>query len=451
MWRLLSAPVVVLSCVASAALPAVQESSETFVFRECPEVASWMRSADGIERILNPVLRSRAEIDNAASQHREMLACLESVRYRTALPDWFQTVRYHLELFLTFASPIPGAGPSRQELVDLSTVDDPAVRMLREDVGLPVPGGLVFVSYFPDRESMPEIIRPAFTSPQTQAVTIGSRYVAVLTGSASGPGPAIRRSLAATFSHELVHAYLNAGLDWQTPRRFPAWFHEGMAIHFSGSGQAHVSVGPMGEIARSAPTSDYERYERVFLYLDHVLGEAGLNQAIRASVGTVDTEPLLEAAGEASYDDLLDDAELWWRWWPVPPGLVRSGSVWLVGGMMLLFLGAARAAWRRWQPAVPGSSLEVNLNRDLIGAVRQGDLDEVHYLLRSGASPNARDDEDWPVLLWAVWLGRADIADVLVGEGARVTPGIRQATRWREDPDVERVVADAMTRQREVW
>ena len=423
-----------------------QQNPEAVIFGACPDVAAFLGSSGGYGHVLNPVFATPADIDAAVRERRPMLDCLESLRYRTVQPDWFRPVREHLELFVLFAD----AGS--RELIDLATVDDPAVRRLREDVGLAPPAGLVFVRYFESTEVLPELLRPAFESPETRAVTIGSRWVAVLTQSGLPAGPAARRALETTFSHEMVHVFLNAGLDWEDASRgFPSWFHEGMAIHFSRSGRAHVGVEPGGMRVRVGPTSEYERYERVFRYLENSLGQAGFHRTIRAVVADADAGVLLEAAGVETWEDLAAEAERWWRWWPLPPGLVAGRYVWVLVAALAVLSAVAVRLWRRWQPAVPGSTLEVTLNRNLLAAVREGDVQEVRYMLRSGADPNARDGDGWPVLLWAVRAGRADVVDLLVDRGARVDADVRHAAAWHDDPDIERVIADAATRQREVW
>jgi hypothetical protein len=318
---------------------------------------------------------------------------------------------------------------------------------LREEVGLAPPPGLVFIRYFDHREDMPPVVATPFESPEVRAVTISSRYVAILVEGASTPA-----SLAETVSHEMVHAFLSAGLDWGGGATgLPSWFQEGMAIHFSRSGRAHVGIDAGLGRVRVAPTSEYERYERVFLYLERQLGTPGFHQAIRRSVYEADPGLLIASAGATSYDALVEDTELWWRWWPVPVSMVRGSNIWLSAAALALLLAVLIRTWRRWQPAVPGSSLEVNLNRDLIAAVRGGDRVEARYLLRSGADPNARDADGWPVLLWAVREGSSAIVDLLVEQGAHIGPEVREATRLRDDPDIERVVADGASRQREVW
>jgi len=428
-----------------------QENPDVFISRECPDVNSFIRSPDGVHRLLSPILQSRAEVDAAVSEVRDLLDCLESVRYRTVLPDWFGSVRENLELFLSFASLPPGAAEDALEFIDLGAVSDPAVVRLRRDVGLIPPVGFIFVRYFESRQLMPGAVRMAFENPETQAITIGSRYIAVLVPSGMRGGGA-RRLLQETLSHEMVHAFLNAGLIWDgTSGGFPSWFHEGMAIHFSQSGRAHLGVDSAGGVVRVGPTPEYEGYERLFLYLENRLGAQEFNRAIRRSVETSDAAALIAAAGATDYATVSRDAERWWRWWPLPPTLTRGWNLWIGGAAMFAALSLSLVWWRRWQPAVPGSSLEVTLNQDLLEAIRDRDPDTVRTLLRSGADPNARDAEGRPALVWAIWTGSFGIVSQLVERGALVDGNVRRVTDWHGDPDIERVIADRVAGQRDVW
>lgn len=428
-----------------------QQNPEFVIFDACPGVGELLGAPGGMGNLLNPVFETAAAVDAEIPVRREMLDCLESVRFQTILPSWFGTVRRNLELFLAFRVLSPGGDPAAIELIDLARVDDPAVERLREDVGLIPPEGFVFVRYFESRDQLPPVLSPAFESPETRAVTVGSRYVAVLTQTGL-IGPAGRDYLETTFSHEMVHAFLNAGLDWEEGAPgFPAWFHEGMAIHFSRSGRTHLGRDPGGGVVQVGPTREYETYERVFLYLEETLGQEGLYRAIRGAVANVDADRLLEAVGVDSYDRLVEDVEIWSRWWPLAPRMVRGRNFWVLAIVLFLISIVALRIWRRWQPAVAGSSLEVTLNRNLIVAVRDGDHEEVGYLLRSGADPNARDESGWGVLLWAVRSADPAIVDQLLNQGARVDADVRQAALWRGDPDIERLVADATARQRQVW
>jgi hypothetical protein len=434
------------SLVLAAGSVCAQQRPETVVFNRCPELARVLESPAGMSSMLNPVLRTPAEIAAAVAARRGILACMNALRYQTVLPTWFASVRESLELFALFAS-----DPDEAELVDLAATDDAGVRRLREDVGLPTPEGVVFVRYFAGRDALPAVLAPAFDSPETRAVTIGGRFVAILTRSDLGR-PALRTGLARTLSHELVHTYLSAGLDWsEGPPTFPSWFQEGMAIYFSGSGQTDIGVGFGGGLVRVSPTAEYAYYERAFLYLEDTLGREAFYRAIRESVSAGDATVLLRAAGVDSYPDLDRNAGLWLRWWPIPPAMVEGPWAWVGLSLVLVGVIVAVRAWRRWQPAVPNSSLEVGLNADLLAAVQNGDAMGVSDLLRSGADPNARDRWGCLVLVRAVRAGRADLVERLIDGGARVDAHVRQAAFEAGDDDIDRLVADARTRWREVW
>jgi hypothetical protein len=445
--RLLACALVFLAGL-DAAL--AQRNPDVAIIESCPAVGALVDDSERLAAVLNPVFTTAAEVEAALVERRTLLRCLDSIRFDVVQPSWFGPLRWSLELFVAFAEPAV-AGADSVEQVELAYLDDAAVRRLRTDAGLAPPPGLVFIRYFSDRAAMPAVVRAAFDTDETRAVTFGPRYVAILT-SGLPPGAARRQALGATYSHEIVHVFLNAGLDWRSGApRFPGWFHEGMAVHFSGSGRAHVSVGPGGGLVRAGPTAEYEGYERSFRYLEDTLGSAAFHSALRRAVEAVDPGLLLGAVGASDYETLAGEADLWWRWWPVPPAWLGPRGVWWVTGGLFAGLAGLLWLWRRWEPAVAGSSLEVALNRDLLDAVRRGEGWEVRALLRSGADPNARDPSGWTPLVRAVASGDRALAEQLIEFGARVDADVRRATALQDDPAIERVVADAASRRREVW
>ena len=424
------------------------------VLGACDSIAAVLEKEGGFGNLVNPVLANRAQVESTAEGYRDMLSCLNSVPIATTSLDWSRNLRYHLRLFLSFAEPDRiSARNSSLELVDLETSQDPAVRRLIEEVGLAPPEGLVLVRYFQSREQMPENIRRAFENPQTQAVTMSSRYVAVLTSSRGFiEGRIGNDALAATFSHELVHAFLSARLNPElSPVGFPRWFHEAVAIHYSDGGRAHTSIDPVtGGLLTTELTVQYEQYERVFRYLESELGPDRFSREVRRSVEDVDPSVLYAALELPSYEELVIDAELWWRWWPVPLVFIRGPNAWLLGGLMVALATGVFAAWRRWQPAVPGSALEVGVDSDLIESVKMGDVEGMGYMLRSGANPEASDEAGWSALAWAVWVNNARAVELLLNSGAGVTYEVRTLVESRDcAPEIVSAIADAMMREDE--
>ena len=410
----------------------------------CEDVPAWLATAAGIERVVNPVVTGAVELAGQIEVWRGLVECLEIVPDRGA---GVEAAAAYADLFLTFVDP---AGPSdRLDLVDLASSPDPAVRRLRDDVGIPAPPGFVFVRYFPSADQMPPRIRGAFDNPQTRAVTIGTRYVAVLAPAPrSGTEAAmLDDALEATFSHELVHAYLNSGLGARIlDSGFPRWFHEGMAIHFSGSGRGHVAIDHgAGSIFTIAPTVAYEQYERVFLFLEDRLGPDGFRAAVADAVRAGDHARLLAAAGFDDYEQARLETERWWRWRPIPVEWLVAPGLWFL--LAVLAAGAILAwrLWRGWQPAVPNSALEVGVNADLFEAVQSADDDAVIQMLRSGAEPNAVDPEGWTPLHWAVFLNRARSVEALLGAGARPTDALMHFADSRDTvPEIIRLLADTL-------
>jgi hypothetical protein len=413
----------------------------------CLSVPGLVASDAGFEHFVNPVLFTLPEAADTIEEFERTRDCLVQV---SAESDRALTARAYLDLFLDFLEPSLGSESNRSlEVVDLATTDDPGIRRIRDEVGLPAPIGIIFVRYFSQAEQMPSTVRRAFDNPQAQAVTIGTRYIAVLT---PVPRTVVQRemlddALEATFSHELIHAFLNARLGsaiFETG--FPTWFHEGMAIHFSGSGQGHVAIdNSVGTIFKIEPTVEYEQYERVFRYLEDQLGTNDFHAALRAAVNEANPSVLLTQAGFDSYEGLSAQAELWWRWRPIPVVFLVAPQLW--GFLLFVGLGAAVCwrIWRRWQPAVPGSALEVGVNADLFEAVKSANDDTVVYLLRSGAEPNAEDGEGWTALRWAVFFNRASSVETLLGAGAEPSHELLVFADSRDTmPEIIRLLADAL-------
>jgi hypothetical protein len=233
------------------------------------------------------------------------------------LPDPLETVDTLAHLFLYFTEVDPHDRGA--EHIMLATTEDAAVVELRERVGLPVPQGLVFVRYFNERDNMPPLISHAFQRPDTRAVTLLSRYIAVLRPPSQGPWQESWRDQAVekSLSHELVHAYINSLLNGQ-PGTLPLWFHEGCAIFLSGSNDptpftdlVETPAGFRFVTYQSQNPEDYAAYERLFRYLQARLGRQGLYEQINRAVMDCTVDGLLSIVGASDETALYNQAEKW--------------------------------------------------------------------------------------------------------------------------------------------
>ena len=154
---------------------------------------------------------------------------------------------------------------------------------------------------------------------------------------------------------------------------------------------------------------------------------------------------LLRRLGQESYATLEQQAELWWRWRPIPVVWLVAPRLWVF--LLVVSIGSLTVwrVWRRWQPAVPGSALEVGVNADLFEAVKSADDEALMYMLRSGAEPAAVDPEGWSVLRWAVFFNRTRAVEALLGAGAEPSPELLVFADSREtDPEILRLLADRL-------
>ena len=69
----------------------------------------------------------------------------------------------------------------------------------------------------------------------------------------------------------------------------------------------------------------------------------------------------------------------------------------------------------------------MSINRDLMRACSDGELDEVKALLKQGADIHAYDDDG---LRWAAWGGHLDVARYLVEQGADIHARGDYTLRW---------------------
>jgi hypothetical protein len=270
----------------------------------------------------NPVLTSQRQIDQKLTDCEDLLDALAQQEQRETLSSPQQRRKALARLYVVFAGPgDQGAGvePGRLELVDLAKTTDPAVRMLRDQVKLPCPPGLVFIRYYASRHVMPLEILPAFHRENTRGATILSRYIAILERTASDPAQQgfLRQSQGRILSHELVHAYINSVLG-RDRNRLPLWFHEACATFLSGSpGGERVGelvqtpVGFRHVLFQDKAPRDYQQYKLMFEYLRAKLGRRDLYAQIRQAIDARSVKSLLACVRVNDSEGLLIKAQTW--------------------------------------------------------------------------------------------------------------------------------------------
>ncbi len=261
-------------------------------------------------QLINPVLNSQAEIDARAGLYSSVRDCLSRGDATIGLAE--ENADTLLEYFLVFAGGREtDRGASKLAMVMLGTSDDPAVRTLRDSIGIPAPAGFVYVRTYASREAMPAAVRAFFQNDLVQGVTVLNRYVAVLVQNPDAPTTLETK----TISHELVHAYVSSASGAAALNAFPTWFAEGMAVHFSGSSEPSCVnyLSPARELMTQCGTAteEYAQYAQNFQFLEDALGTAGFAAAVRDSIQNHDAELIYKGLGIASYAQLVTRANQW--------------------------------------------------------------------------------------------------------------------------------------------
>ncbi len=269
---------------------------------------------DWYERLVNPILKTPQEVAERFDVYSQVHACLDD--YTGPLPGNRLQIKTLVEYFLLFTEGVlePEA-ESALVLADLKQSDDPAIQQIRDEAGIPPPEGKIFVRYYASREEMPALVRRAFENEDVAGVTILKRYVAILDEEkATWPQQALQnQTLPTTISHELVHAYLNSSPGSQAIGA-PDWYHEGIAIYFSRSGEGHSIITPELTVS-TTPPKEYQQYDNNFKYLEAKLGRKGLVEKIRISLEQADPAVLYRDLGIADEQELFERASTWQRQW----------------------------------------------------------------------------------------------------------------------------------------
>jgi hypothetical protein len=266
---------------------------------------------DWYGKLVDPVLTTQDELDQRLWLYQQVHDCLSGDP--EARSGELKNVLRLTEYFLIFAGGYgtPEDG-SELVLVDLSGSDDEAVVQIREEMGLPAPEGFIYVRMYESRQAMPLLVRRIFENENVAGVTILTRYVAVLAEDKPLFAEQIlqRQALPVTTSHELVHAYINSSLGYENLSLYPTWFHEGVAIYFSRSGENHSVVTPGFSMYRTSP-EEYQEYNTNFQYLESELGRDRLLTLIQEALANLEPGQVFFEAGIKTDDELFKLAFDW--------------------------------------------------------------------------------------------------------------------------------------------
>ncbi len=280
--------------------------------RDCEELAElFFGNPDWSDKLANPVLESETQVEEMVSEVVILVGCIENID-SVSITDK-QTFSFLSGLFLEFVVEDPVFGSeTRQMLVDLGKSDDPAVKKMRDEVGLPPPAGYIFIRFYPSVQDMPKAIQEIFASKSVSGATIFSRYIAIL--NEEKPVWQLQALenilLPKTVSHELVHAYVNASQKPGSRQDLPVWFQEGLATYFSGSTIEHIYMTPEFKLVSTSP-QEYVQFDLNFRYLERMHGSQRLYELIHGALKEVDASVVYRDLGISGLEQLSTLALSW--------------------------------------------------------------------------------------------------------------------------------------------
>jgi len=291
--------------VAVSESPYVVIPSHNDEVRDCqPLIEKLKRAPDWETRLYDPVISTPEQLEDRIRTYEEIYSCLSQSVLPLSAEQ--QSILRLTGFFLIFTDGLYAAeGGSTLDIVDLSVVDDPAIQRIRDQAGVPAPPGYVFVRSYASREAMPLPIRQIFEELNVAGVTMFTRYIAVLDENKSTWAERALQvqSLPRTISHELVHTYVNSNLGIDEINRLPTWYHEGLAIYFSHSGENQAIITPNFTLY-TTPPPDYIQYDLNFKFLEANLGRELLLEKVRQSIANGESRILLEGL------DIMNESEL---------------------------------------------------------------------------------------------------------------------------------------------
>jgi len=287
-------------------------STNYIIAGDCQSLIDELKTdSDWLTQLYDPIIYDPEELGGRINVYGEIFNCLNQVEGQ--LSDEQQSILRLTGFFLIFADGLYATeGGSTLQLVDLSKVDDPGIVRIRDQAGVPPPPGYVFVRTYASREAMPLPIRQIYEDLNVAGVTMFTRYIAVLDETkANWPERALQaQSLPRTISHELVHTYVNSNLGVEAINTLPTWYHEGIAIYFSHSGENQAIITPNFTLY-TTPPPDYVQYELNFKYLEAIFGKSQLLERIRISIDQGVSSLIVEDLDITSDDQLPARALAW--------------------------------------------------------------------------------------------------------------------------------------------
>lgn len=293
------------------ALAATAPQPATFS-KGCQVNLERLRSEEGwFEQLLDPVITSNDQLVERQRLYAAVNDCLAE-EYDSLSAD--ERMVYVLtRYFLIFATGLEtDKDQTSLYLVELGSVDMEAIELLRDKAGIPPPPGYVFLRYYSARSSMPELVRNTFQDEDVRGVTIFSRYIAILDESKEILGEQIlqQQTLPDTVAHEVTHAYINSALGSEQAKLFPSWFHEGVAIYCSGSGEDKVVILGDLTVTKTSP-EDYKQYELNFKYLESEYGQDRLLASVSQAIRELRPSVMYEDLGYQDDDAFIAAASSW--------------------------------------------------------------------------------------------------------------------------------------------
>ncbi|MBE0696510.1 MAG: hypothetical protein IH586_06270, partial [Anaerolineaceae bacterium] len=273
----------------------------------CDDTLAGFRANPGwLSELRDPILNKAGEIRERVNRYGVLFRCMST----GGIPITGDMVEVNrlLTLFMLFAggSLFPEAqAEARNYTLAFSDIQDPAVKILRDELAIPPPPGYVYVWLYPTHGSLPKALREYVNSASIRGLTLQSRYIIVFDQVRAGMPleEYVRGQRSAVLSHEFVHAYIKSYLGPERGFSLPTWYDEGLAIYLSGSSEPSSATyfDENGrQVTWSAAPKEYARYRDDFKYLEQSLGRERLMALIRRSILENAPEILLREVGQVS-------------------------------------------------------------------------------------------------------------------------------------------------------